>query len=83
MLLTACASAPVQEMSDARMAIRAAEDAGAPSHSATELEGARQKLGQAQQLLESGDYRGARELAVYARNQAMLAREKADIQSAR
>lgn len=73
----ACASAPVQEMSDARQAIRAAEEAGASEAPSYPLQQARQLLEQAQSELEAGAYLSARRLAQAARDQATLARQVA------
>ena len=68
--LTACAGAPVQEMSNARQAIRAAREAGAQQKEP-------QKLGEAQALLDRAEgnlhkraYRDARRDAIAARDKA-------------
>lgn len=76
--LTACASAPVQEMSDARQAIQAAHAAGAERVARETLLSARSLLEQAERELESGHYREARRNAIGARTQAVLAREQAE-----
>lgn len=76
--LTACASAPVQEMSDARQAIQAAHAAGAERVARDTLLSARSLLEQAERELESGRYREARRNARDARAQAVLAREQAE-----
>lgn len=78
LLLTACASAPVQEMSDARQAIQAAHAAGAEQIARDTLLSARSLLEQAERELELGHYREARRNALNARAQAMLARERAE-----
>lgn len=76
----ACASGiPVQEMSDARQAIRSAEEAGASRYSPQPLNMARQWLQQAQSQLEAGQYADARRAALHAREAAILAREQADV----
>lgn len=80
-LVAGCASAPVQEMSDARQAIRSAEEAGAPRYSPEQFEAARQALERAQMWLDRGAYTNARRYAVDARTQAILAREAAASQS--
>ena len=72
-----CAGAPVQEMSDARQAISSAEKAGAETRAATDLEEARKMLQSADQRLDRGDYKGAREYAVEAKLMATEARAKA------
>jgi hypothetical protein len=77
-VLVACASAPVQEMSDARQAIQAAHAAGAERVARETLLSARFLLEKAEQELESGHYREARRNALGARAQAMLAREQAE-----
>ena len=69
--------APVQEMSDARMAIRSAEEAGAALYSPVQLSEARQLLNQAQNNLEQGSYNAAKRFALGARDQAIRAREQA------
>lgn len=74
---TACTSAPVQEMSDARIAIQSAEDAGAKRYSATQLNQAKQLLQQATVKLQAGAYDDARRFAQGARDIAIRAREKA------
>lgn len=74
----ACVSAPVQEMSDARQAIRAAETAGAARRASSQLDAAYQLLKRAQRNLESGDYDDARRFAVDAKEKALEARQKAE-----
>lgn len=75
--LTACASAPVQEMSDARQAIYSAEAAGAVQRSPDTLLAARRLLQEAQIRLEAGAYGDARQYALDARDEAIKARERA------
>lgn len=58
--LTACAGPPVQEMSDARQAINAAEEAGADEHAPGLLQQARISLDAAEKKLEKRAYNGAR-----------------------
>lgn len=77
-MLVACASAPVQEMSDARQAIQAAHAAGAERAARETLYSARSLLEQAERELESGRFREARRNALGARAQAVLAREQAE-----
>lgn len=77
-LLVACASAPVQEMSDARQAIQAAHAAGAERVAQETLLSARSLLEKAERELESGHYREARRNALGARAKAVLAREQAE-----
>ena len=80
--LAACATAPVQEMSDARQAIRSAEAVGAAQRSPDSLTAAHRLLRKAQTSLEAGAYDQARQDALDARVQAIKARETAS-QSAR
>ena len=68
--LAACAGPPVQEMSDARQAIHAAEEAGADQHAPVPLRQARGYLDSAESKLQKRAYNGARK-------DARLAREKA------
>jgi len=75
--LVACATAPVQEMSDARQAIRSAEAAGAAQRSLTTLQEAQHSLQAAQTQLETGAYENARRYALDARDKAIKAREQA------
>jgi len=76
--MLACATMPpVQEMSDARQAIRSAEEAGAARYSPQQLRQARQLLDRAQTDLEAGAYFNARRFALDAREEAIRAREKA------
>ena len=77
-LLTGCAGAPLQEMSDARQAIRAAERAGAEKHAPAPLVESRQLVEQARASMQKGDYREARDSAEQARERAMEARRLAE-----
>lgn len=71
--LTACAGAPVQEMSDARQAIRAAQNAGAADKAPEVFQEAKLLLGTAEQSLRRGAYREARRAAENARDRAAVA----------
>ena len=73
-----CAGMPLQEMSDARQAIRAAERAGAGKHAPQLLDEARQLVEDARRSMHEGDYREARDDAELARNKAMEARRIAE-----
>lgn len=73
-VLTACANLPIQEMSDARQAIRAARDAGAEIYATDTLETAERLLDTAEDHLASRDYDSSREAAVAAKNEAVRAR---------
>lgn len=77
-LLTACATIPAQEMSDARQAIQSAELAGAGTHAPRALDQARALLEQAQVELAVKDYAAARRSAYAAKSAAIQAREAAD-----
>lgn len=77
MSLAACAMAPTQEMSDARQAVQAAQEAGAELHAPVLLQSAEQQLEQAGNGLHERDYRAARRGALAARNHAMDAQEMA------
>jgi len=70
LLLGACASAPVQTMSDTRQTIKAAEDAGAEAIAPQSLAAARDGLKRAQERLNAHDYRGASREAEAARQSA-------------
>jgi predicted S18 family serine protease len=73
-LLCACAtSPPVQEMSDARQAIAAAEEADAGRYAPQSLQDARRFLEEAEQLLRQEAYGAARINAVRAKNRAAQA----------
>jgi predicted S18 family serine protease len=71
--LTACAGAPVQEMSNARQAIKAARDAGADKAAPDKLTEAEALLERAEQSLQKRDYRDARRDAIAARSKASQA----------
>jgi hypothetical protein len=73
-----CAGAPVQEMSNARQAVRAAEKAGAVALAPELLAEARQALRNAESHLRQGEYRTARDEAELARAKAVEARRVAE-----
>jgi hypothetical protein len=73
MLLMACAGAPVQEMSDARQAVAAAEQTLAGKPATPDLARARAYLQAAQTALDAGDFGTAREDAQFARQLALRA----------
>lgn len=76
-VLFGCASAPVQEMSDARQTIDAAREAGAARHAPDGLAKAEQLLREATSDLENRRYEQARERARMAREAAQEARRQA------
>ncbi len=68
--LEGCATAPVQEMSDARQAIAAARTAGIEASSSPELYAAQAAIGRAEKLLEAQEYTRARLAAKEAKRHA-------------
>lgn len=68
--IAGCAGAPVQEMSNARQAIRAARDAGAEKAAPQKLSEAEALLIRAEDSLERRAYRDARRNAIAARDKA-------------
>lgn len=77
--LGACAGAPVQEMSDARQAIRAAEAVGAEKQASVQMAQARELIKSAEADIRIGDYRQAREHARLSREMAIEARRLAEV----
>ena len=74
LLLAGCVtSPPVQEMSDARQAIMAAEQADAERVAAATLDEARRFLADAERQIQEEAYGPARMNAVRAKNRAVLA----------
>jgi hypothetical protein len=79
-LLAGCATAPpVQEMSDARQAIAAAEEASADERAPDTLNEARRFLETAEDLLRQEAYGAARINAVRAKNRAVQALEASQL----
>lgn len=78
-LIAACVGAPVQEMSNARQAVRAAERAGAAEQAPELLAEAKQALEEAVGHLRLGEYRIARTEAETARAKAVEARRGAEL----
>ena len=77
-VLSACVTAPpVQEMSDARQAIQAAEAVGARTKAPEPYTQAQENIESAESALEAGDYSKAREQALRAKSNALEARSKA------
>jgi PBP1b-binding outer membrane lipoprotein LpoB len=75
-LLSSCgATAPVQEMSDARQAIAAAKEAGAEEKAAEDLRAAEAFLDSAERNLSERAYGSARRDATLAKEKARLALE--------
>jgi hypothetical protein len=68
--LAACAGPPVQEMSNARQAIKAARDAGAEKKASATLQEAEALLDRAEDNLQKRAYKDARRDAIAARGKA-------------
>ena len=81
-LLAGCVGAPVQEMSNARQAVRAAEKAGATTAAPELMTEAKQLLKDARTHLNQRDYRAARDDAEGARTKAIEARRVAEAAAA-
>jgi len=77
LLIVGCARAPVQEMSDARQAIQAAEGVANASQDRQDLAAAEKLLRDAEAALEAHRYDDARRLASAARDGATAVRERA------
>jgi len=75
--LAGCASAPVQEMSNARQAIEAAQEAQAAEYAPERLKNAETLLGEAERELDAGHYGKARQHARAAWREAVEARSLA------
>jgi len=77
LLMSACGGLPVQEMSDARQALQAAAEVGAKEKADTLYTEADQLLEEAEDALNTGEYKKARALAEQAKEKAILARKEA------
>jgi len=77
-LASGCAGWPVQEMSNARQAIVAAQKAGAEQYAPETLAEAQRLLASAKSNSSKGDYRTARDQADQAREKAIEARRVAE-----
>lgn len=76
-VMAGCATAPTQEMSDARQAVQAARDAGANLHTPVAMESAEHELSQAEHELRGRNYKIARNDALSAKQGAIKARNMA------
>ncbi len=76
-VLSGCASAPLQEMSDARQALQAAREADAGAYAPTRYGEAEQRLLRAEKRLSSREYKSARGNALTARHEAIVSRNMA------
>jgi nucleoid-associated protein YgaU len=72
-----CATAPTQEMSDARQAVQAAREADAKLHTPDAMESAEHELSQAEHELHGRNYKLARNDALAAKQEAIKARNMA------
>jgi hypothetical protein len=79
LIVTACATAPVQEMSDARQAIQVAKSVGVDEHSQSNLVQAKKFLKKAEQALHIGKYKKARVNALAAKEEAFQAQQFANL----
>ena len=78
LFLTGCATTyPVQEMSNARQTLQAAEAVNAQEYAKTQFQEAKRLLDLATSKLEEGDYLLAKEYAVAAKQLAIKARMEA------
>ena len=73
-----CAGWPVQEMSNARQAISAAQKAGAERYAPEPYAEARKLLSDASASARKGDYRAAHDQAALSREKAIQARQEAE-----
>jgi arginine exporter protein ArgO len=74
-LLLGCATAPVQEMSDARQAVAAAVQAGGEQRLPTQMQAARAALSQAEVALRNRQFKQARSHAEQAHAQAIAVQQ--------
>ena len=78
--LLGCAGAPVQEMSDARQAIAAAQAAGATRATSPDFDAAQAAIGRAESHLQSQEFTRARQAAMEAKRHAAAALAAASAQ---
>jgi hypothetical protein len=71
--LVGCHAPPVQEMSDARQAIAAAQVAGAPERAPNDFAAAQAAIGRAEAHLQAQEYTRARLAALEAKHRAAAA----------
>lgn len=77
--LSACATAPIQEMSDARQAIQAAKSIGVDENSQSNLVQAKKFLKKAEKALHVGEFKEARVNALAAKQEAIQAQQFANL----
>jgi uncharacterized protein DUF4398 len=80
--LIGCAGAPVQEMSDARQAIAAAQAAGATPATSPDFYSAQAAIGRAESHLQAKEFTRARLAAIEAKHHAAAALANANSQHA-
>ncbi len=73
LLLSGCASAPIQEMSNARQSVQVAHEAGAAEYETQNLDVAREYLARAERELELRYFARARHDAIVAKSEAIKA----------
>jgi len=78
LVLAGCVVAPIQEMSNARQAIKAGKEAGVDN---VRLEEAERHLESAEAHMQQRKYRLAREEALLARDRAIKARESISVET--
>ena len=78
LLVVACQTAPVQEMSDARQAISVAREAGGPEHAPEEFNAAMEFLKRAESHLDVRRYDDARLAAEQAKQKALDALQRSE-----
>jgi outer membrane murein-binding lipoprotein Lpp len=78
--LAGCAGAPVQEMSDARQAIAAAQAAGATKSTSPDFSAAQADITRAESHLQAQEFTRARVAAMEAKRHAAAALANADAQ---
>ena len=77
--INACATAPVQEMSDARQAIQVAKSVGVDEDTQSNLMQAKKLLKKAEHALHTGEYKEARVNALAAKHEALQAQQYATL----
>ena len=77
-MLSGCASAPIQEMSDARQSLQAAQAAGAGTHAPAVMQQAQKDLAAAEHSLARHAYDSAKSEATTAKQAAVTARSVAE-----
>jgi uncharacterized membrane-anchored protein len=76
-IIIGCTTIPTQEMSDARQALKAANDVNAKDYAPTAWQQANKNLKQAEQYLRNNQFQQAREHAILVKQQAVNAHNMA------